>query len=277
MTNPLSQYFRQPAIYIRLPSGGKNYPQGALELPANGELPVYPMTAIDEITYRTPDALFNGQATVNVIQSCVPAIKSAWNIPSIDLDTILIGIRIASYGHEMEFGTTCPSCKDTSERAVDLRNFLSSMQAPDYTTAVKQGDLEIYFKPLSYKNLNDNSQLQYEQQKILQVIPDSTVSEEDKITALNRAFRQLTDITIRSLAASIVAIKTPQALVSEFEYLEDFLKNCDKNLFNQIRDHVLQLREQSELQPLKLKCTACQYEYEQVITLDMASFFVPAS
>ena len=277
MTNPLSQYFRQPAIYIRLPSGGKNYPTGTLDMPANGELPVYPMTAIDEITYRTPDALFNGQATINVIQSCVPGIKDAWAIPSIDLDTILIGIRIASYGHEMEFGTTCPACQDTSERTVDLRNLLATMRAPDYMASVQQGDLEIYFRPLSYKNLNDNSQLQYEQQKLLQVIPDSEVSDEDKIAASNRAFRQLTDITIRSLTTSITTIKTPQALVTESEYIEDFLKNCDRDLFNRIRDHVLKLREQSELQPLKIKCTACNHEYEQIITLDMASFFAPAS
>ena len=52
--NPLSQYFRQPAIYIKLPSQGSYYPPGALEMPENGEIPVFPMTAIDEITYRTP-------------------------------------------------------------------------------------------------------------------------------------------------------------------------------------------------------------------------------
>jgi len=277
MTNPLSQYFRQPSIYIRLPSGGQNYPAGALNLPANGELPVYPMTAIDEITYRTPDALFNGQATVNVIQSCVPNIKDAWAVPSIDLDTILIAIRIASYGHDMEFATTCPACNDTSERTIDLRTMLDALRAPDYSAHINHGDLAIYFRPLSYKNLNENSQLQYEQQKLLQVIPDSTVSEADKMTALNQAFRQLTEITVRSLAISIVAIKTPQAMVSELEHLEDFLKNCDRDLFNQIRDHVLKLREQSELQPLRVECTACKNQYEQALTLDMASFFAPAS
>ena len=277
MTNPLSQYFRQPSIYIKLPSGGQNYPAGSIVMPANKELPVYPMTAIDEITYRTPDALFNGQSTITVIQSCVPDIKDAWVIPSIDLDTILIAIRIASYGHEMDFGTTCPKCQETSERSIDLRNLLDSMRAPDYSQSVRNGDLEIYFRPLSYKDLNDNSQLQYEQQKLLQVIPDSTVNEQEKIEALNRAFRQLTDITIRSLANSITAIRTPQALVNEPKHIEDFLKNCERNLFNQIRDHVLKLREQSELQPLKLKCTGCNFEYEQSLTLDMASFFEHAS
>ena len=277
MSNPLSQYFRQPSIYIKLPSQGQNYPAGTLIMPANGELPVYPMTAIDEITYRTPDALFNGQATVNVIQSCVPNIRDAWAVPSIDLDTILIAIRIASYGHDMEFATTCPACNDTTERSIDLRTMLDALRAPDYTAHVSHGDLEIYFRPLNYKNLNDNSALQYEQQKLLQVIPDSTISEADKMTALTQAFKSLTEITIRSLAISITAIKTPQALVSEPAHIEEFLKNCERDLFNQIRDHVLRLREQSELQPLKLECTACNHQYQQALTLDMASFFAPAS
>ena len=91
--NPLQQFFRQPAIYIKLPSNGKFYPEGALTMPENGEIPVYPMTAVDEITYRTPDALFNGTAVVNVIQSCVPAIKNAWFIPAMDIDTLLLLIH----------------------------------------------------------------------------------------------------------------------------------------------------------------------------------------
>ena len=89
--NPLSQYFRQPAIHIRLPSGGQFYPVGSINMPPNGELPVLPMTAVDEITYRTPDALFNGSAVISVIQSCVPAIRNAWVMPSTDIDAVQIG------------------------------------------------------------------------------------------------------------------------------------------------------------------------------------------
>jgi hypothetical protein len=75
------------------------------------ELPVFPMTAIDEITYRTPDALFNGQAVVNVIQSCIPDIRDAWKTPGADLNAILVAIRIASYGHDMDMTVKCPSAK----------------------------------------------------------------------------------------------------------------------------------------------------------------------
>ena len=275
--NPLKQYFRQPAIYIKLPSQGNNYPAGSLTMPPTGELPVYAMTAIDEITYRTPDALYNGQATVNVIQSCIPDIKDGWGIPSADVDTLLVAIRIASYGHDMDFNTQCPACNHESERTLDLRTVLDSIKAPDYSKSLTWGDMEIYFKPLSYKNLNDNNQMQFENQKLLQILPDSAVPDSEKMTALSAALRKITDITVSSLSQSIAAVKTPQALVSEPGFIDEFLKNCDRALFNQIRDRIIELKVQSEMQPLKLVCTECNHEYEQSITLDMASFFASAS
>ena len=67
--NPLAKHFRQPAIYIKLPSNGEYYDDAIVTIPENGELPVYPMTALDEISYRTADALFNGAAVANVIKT----------------------------------------------------------------------------------------------------------------------------------------------------------------------------------------------------------------
>ena len=275
--NPLKQYFRQPAIYIKLPSQGKNYPPGALTVPPTGELPVYPMTAIDEITYRTPDALYNGQATVNVIQSCIPDIKDAWGIPSTDVDTLLIAIRIASHGHDMDFNTVCPACQHESEQTMDLRTVLDSIKIADYNKTIHAGDMEIFFKPLNYKHINNNNQMQYENQKLLQMLPDSGIPDAEKMTALSDALKKITDITVVALSQSIAAVKTPQALVSEPEFIEEMLKNCDSKLFNQIRDCILDLKSSSEMQPLKLVCSECTHNYEQSITLDMASFFAYAS
>ena len=275
--NPLRQYFRQPAIYIELPSQGKFYPQGALNMPQTNKLPVYPMTAIDEITYRTPDALFNGQATVNVIQSCVPDIKNAWSIPSMDVDTVLVSIRIASYGHEMGFSTQCPACQHVSDQAIDLRNVLDSMRPVDYAKPIVSGDMEIYFRPMSYQNMSDNNQLQYENQKLLQNIPESATSDTDKMSALSKALQEVTAMTVKALAQSIAMVKTPTAMVSEPEFIEELLKNCDRKLFNEIRDYIVTNKAQSEMQPIKLTCPECKHEYQQTVTLDMSSFFEPAS
>ena len=100
--NPLKQYFRRPAIYIKLPSEGKYYSSDVINKTETREIPVYPMTAIDEITTKTPDALFNGSVIVELIKSCIPDIKDPWKINNIDLDTILIGIKVASTGNSLE-------------------------------------------------------------------------------------------------------------------------------------------------------------------------------
>lgn len=275
--NPLKQYFRQPAIYVKLPSQGQFYPQGAINMPTTKELPVYPMTAIDEITYRTPDALFNGQATVSVIKSCVPDIVDPWSTPAMDVDTLLIAIRIASYGHDMDFGTKCPKCGHECEHTVDLRSVLDRMRTPDYNQGLRAGDMEIYFRPMTYKNINDNNALQFENQKLLQMLPDSDIPEASKISELGAALKRITEITVKALAQSIAMIKTPQAMVSESEYIEEFLKNCDREIFNRVRDHILELKTGAEMQPMMLTCPECKNEYEQAVTLDMTSFFAPAS
>ena len=81
-TNPLNKYFRQPSIYVTLPSGA-SYPPTVLQQTQSGEIGIQPMTAKDEIRFKTPDALMNGQGVVDVIESCVPQIKDAWQIKNL--------------------------------------------------------------------------------------------------------------------------------------------------------------------------------------------------
>ena len=127
--NPLKQYFRQPSNYIRLPSGGKYYPEEAIDFPENQEVAVYPMTARDEILLKTPDALINGQAVIEIIRSCVPNIKNPWVMPAVDLDACLIAVRMATYGDEFELDTKCPNCGEAWRFSVDLRTFLDQTQS----------------------------------------------------------------------------------------------------------------------------------------------------
>jgi hypothetical protein len=69
--NPLQQYFRQPKIFINLPSQGIYSKEGSIQGEVNN-MPVYGMTGMDEIIVKTPDALLSGESTVKVVQSCCP-------------------------------------------------------------------------------------------------------------------------------------------------------------------------------------------------------------
>ena len=275
--SPLKKYFRQPAIYIKLPSNGNFYEPGSLAMPVNRELPVYPMTAMDEITYRTADALFNGSAVVNVIQSCVPNIKDAWKVPGIDLDTILIGIRIASYGHEMEFDSMCPYCNEENNFGLDLRVVLDGIQHPDYSKSIRQGDVEIFFKPLTYEETNKNAMQQFNDQKLMQALGDADLPDEEKARRVNEAFLKITALTLSAISNSIGLIKAGDDMVTEPEFIEEFVNNCDREFFEVIKDKIIELKETTELKPVHVKCTHCEKEYDSPFTLNVANFFATAS
>lgn len=275
--NPLQQFFRQPAIYLRLPSDGAYWPENALVMPDNHEIPVYPMTAIDEITYRTPDSVFSGQATINVIQSCVPNIKDAWSMPSIDLNAVLTAIRMASYGHDMDLISICPKCSNEGEFTADLRNVLDNIKSGDYDQGLKYGELSITLRPMSYRDQNDINMQQFEQQKYIQNVQTSDQSEEEKVRLLSDTLKKVTELTIIAMARCIVSIKTGTDIVTNYNHIVEFLSNCDRKLFTSMRDAIIGLREASELPPMKIKCGNCEHEYEQALVLDQSSFFGVAS
>ena len=273
LDNPLRRHFRQPVIHLRLPSGGRFYPPGALNMPPSGELPVLPMTAVDEIVTRTPDALFNGSAIPDIISSCIPAIRDPWSIPSVDLNTILVAMRLASYGHKMDVTSTCPNCKNNNEFDLDLRLIMDSLKTPDYDTPLVLGDLTISFVPLSYRQINQNSQMQFEDQKHMQALNSTDMDTEQRLTMLSESFKKITALTIRAIAVSISSIQTPDALVTEPEYILEFLNNCEKDIFQQIRDHAIALRQAGEIKPLNITCSECSHQYKQDFSLDMSNFF----
>jgi rubredoxin len=276
-SNPLSQYFRQPAIFIRLPSQGKFYPANTIEHTVNDEYPVLPMTTMDEITYRTPDALFNGQAVCSVIESCIPNIKDAWAVPNVDLDTMLVAIRIATYGNDLDINSTCPNCETETEYTMNLTQILSSIQGMDYSQSLNIGDLEIYFQPLSYKQMNENSLTQFEEQRALQSLTDMDPDNNERVKQLADVLKKINNITTRALAQSIALVKTPSAQVSNEQHIAEWLGNCDRNMFGQIRDFIIANKQKSELQPMHIQCTNCNHEYDQSFTLNMTDFFAGAS
>jgi len=272
-TNPLSNYFRRPSIYITLPSKGQGYPVGSLEIPENFEFPVFPMTASDEISYKTPDALFNGQSIVDVIQSCVPNIKNAWELKSVDLDTVLISIRLATSGHQMDIDTTCPECENADRYGVDLRLILEGLKTPDYNKVISIGDLQFKFKPLNFKEINENNLSQFEEQKMYAYTVSADLSEEEKIKLIGEAFKKISKLTLNAIINTIEYIETPDTTVHDKEHIAEFIFNCDKNVFNKLKEEVTGIRRKAELKPLQIECKECGHKYEQPFTINMTDFF----
>ncbi len=273
--NPLRQFFRRPAVHITLPSGGESYAPEDIEWPENKELPVYPMTAIDEITTKTPDALFNGTAMVEIIKSCVPSIKNPWALLSTDLDTVLISIKAAGGQETIDVESECENqeCKALGTYGINLQVLLQSLGAGDYKTPLRMNELEIYFAPLKYKEMNEAGLKQFDIQakyKNLSSIED----QQERTLASAEALKDITVLTMEILSQTIVKIVTPEGDVTNTDHIHDFLKNADTKTYETVRDHNTQLREKSTIKPLDIKCEECGHEYKQPFTLNASDFFV---
>jgi hypothetical protein len=188
-----------------------------------------------------------------------------------------VAIRIASYGHSMDIGTQCPACTTETDFGLDLRTVIDNLRTADYTQSLMLGDLSFYFRPLSYREISDNGQIQFEQQKTMQLLSDAATSDLDKVSQLNIMMKRVLEVTVTALSQSIAEIRTRDSITTEQHHIVEFLNNCDRTIFNQIRDHVIKMREASEMRPLKITCPSCQHQYEQSFTLDMSRFFESAS
>lgn len=283
--NPLANFMRQPKIYIKLPSNGLYWEDSSLAIPENGEFPVYSMTAKDELTFKTPDALMNGQAVVDVIQSCLPNIKNAWATPNLDLDVILIAIRIATYGEKMEISHTVPNTNETIEHEIDLRVILDQvMSKSTWEEVIEINDqLTFYVKPLTYRHLTKTALKTFETQKIMQAVNDDSLSEEKKLEIFSKSFKEMTSITVNLISDSIFAIQTPDTVVKEERFIKEFIENADIELIDKVKTHIDNLRSTIGIQPITIQSSdehvklGAPKTYELPISMDNSNFFVRGS
>ena len=272
-TNLLSQWYRQPKVYINLPSKGKFYPEGSLDISTTGEYAVYAMTAKDELMFKTPDALLSGQSTVEVIKSCIPSIKDPWQMPSIDLDFCLIAIRLATYGESMDISTECPSCNHENDYEMSLNTWLSIFDQFEYQDIIELDPLKIYIRPYTYREITKTSIKALEQQKIFNVINDEKLSDEQKIDMFGESFVKITELTVDIIADCIHTIETPQGAVSDKAMIKDFINNCSKDVFEKVQNHITNIKDQVELKVPEVECGECQHKFSIPVTLDQSNFF----
>jgi hypothetical protein len=278
--NPLSKHFRRPSIYFKLPSRGKFWADGSLDLPVTGDIPIFPMTGTDEITLKTPDALMNGTSVTGVIESCCPSIKDAWQMPSIDVDAILIAIRIASFGEGMDITATCPHCKQSNEYTFNLTGLLDSIKAPDYNQIVEFKNLKFKFRPQKYFDVTKANLATYEEQRMMQALEDPNLSEDVRAAKLKESVMRIIKLNQSLLVKATEYIETDDGTrVTDKEFITEFYENAEAMLTNKVETHLQNLTEEASIPPMKIVCgnEECAKEFTVPLVFDYSSFFAVGS
>ena len=271
-SNPLQKHFRQPKIYISLPSKGVYNSPGSLEGKVE-DIPVMSMTGMDELMLKTPDALINGEATVQVIQSCCPTIKDAWEVSNLDLDVLLVAIRIATYGSDMEITAVCANCGTQNNYTANLNDAVEHFTRCTYDNKLVLKDLTVMIKPLSYRQVTKFNLKNFELRRQLNQLVQLD-DEEVKNKGIAELYAELGKIQNETYIDSIESVQTADINVNEAEYIREWIVNADKATFDSLKSQIEKNNAAWAVPKMHVQCENCQHEDDIAVEMDQANFFV---
>jgi hypothetical protein len=280
--NPLNKYYRQPSIYIALPTKGRYYSADVYTPTPTGEIPILPMTAKDEITFKTPDAMISGQATVDIIKSCCPNIIDPWQLTNYDLDTVLLAIRIATYGETMDITATIPVINEQISHTVNLPSLLDTVRNVEIKDSFRtKNGFTVHVKPLNYKEITETQTKTFQQQKIVASVTASELDEDEKYKKYTEAYKKLTTLNFEVMSTAFTKIITPEGdEVTDTKQIKEFLNNADSKIVNEMQEQMVSLRSQAQIKPIQLKSSEEQIKkgapvsFAVPLTFDNSNFFV---
>tara|TARA_B110000238_G_scaffold110836_1_gene120570 strand:+ start:665 stop:1528 length:864 start_codon:yes stop_codon:yes gene_type:complete len=275
MSNFLKDKQRQPKLYIELPSLGRFYDGSVVQDQQYTQLPVFGMNAMDEILLKTPDALFTGEATVQIIKSCIPAIINPWMLVGYDIDHVLLSIRVATYGDKMPITSKCPKCSSENGMDVNLGKVLETFLDLPTNDHIIVDDLKILLKPLSYKQMTEFSHRQYVFDKQLVQIAQSKDENKDKLQ--QDVLAQLTNLNLEVAISYITSIQDTTSAEEEQDLnaIKEFILSNDAQFFNSLVDKVKEMSNAWSLPEFNITCNedGCGTEWKTALRVDYSSFF----
>jgi hypothetical protein len=282
--NPLSAYFRAPKLYTPIPSRGKFYTPDIVDMPSSGEMPVFAMTAKDEMMMKNPDALLNGEAVMQVIQSCVPNVKDARKMMSSDVDVLLVAIQGATYGDDVEVSAQCPKCKEDQKAVASVEAAIETMQVLEDSYTVNHNGLRIDIRPFTYDSTIKAGITNFQSTRSLQALAD-VPDEMDRLRLFNDNFKKIAALNFDLIADSVAAIvftdeAGEEVTVTDRTQIVEFLDNAESVFGKKIEDKIKEINKIGINHTMSMMCSneACAengepYLFESSVNFDPVNFF----
>lgn len=260
---------RLPGSTFQLPTQGLFYTSGELDpTVTNGEVHVYPLTAIDEIELKTPDLLFTGKAIENVFKRCIPSILKPMELTTIDVDYLLVCLRLVSYGPEIEmkFKHTCENAHEhnytgsveyfvTQTRTMSLKDYEN-----EYTVKHSSG-MEIGIIPMKYSDFV----------KYMTEINDMVSDVENY---KQPAPEELLDKEAKRLAQNISHVTNKRDVnVTDKSHIAEWIKTLSVSQVKEITDKFASQTEWGCDTKIRTTCKDCQKEVEIPVSINPIDFF----
>lgn len=271
--NPLMQFSKKPARYIKIPSQGQGYSN--LKLTDSGEIAVYPMTAKDELMLKSPDALLNGEAVISVLRNCVPDVPNPREIQIIDIDSLMVAVRMATYGDNMDMVATCPHDKHENNVQLNLPSLLDQQTYWTGLTEIETSDkIVVKMKPYTVTDQNKTSLVSFEQMTVLSQLDRQEADTQTKLKTANSTFSQLIDVTLELMTNSIVSATTPDGQeITDKAFIKQWVVGLSKADYDLIDNALKDLIKIGLPKSMNIKCDNCGEIFEAPINFNPSDFF----
>jgi len=276
--NPLLKYYRQPGITCRLPSHGRFQDPDNVRFTSSGEIAVLPMRAADEMLLKSPDALMSGMAIEKVIRSCCPDVKDPQQLPTPDVDTLLLAIRTATYGPAMNVETTCPECGADNAYDFDVNMILDTVTplADEYPVRLNS-EIIVYLRPFNFKNSTQASLVAFQEARKVQLIDNDQFTDEEKQKQLNMSFERINTMNVQMVADCVESVVTPEGTVTNREHISAFIHNVQQSWVATVESNLKEINNAGINKQHLITCAKCKHEWETTVEFDPANFFGQSS
>jgi len=272
--SPLNKIKREPKLYVDLPSGGNYYAPGLLSK-AN-ELAVYSMTARDEMTANTPDALYTGLASTEILKRCMPDLKNPHLMPMLDVQFCLASVRLASYGNKITFNTKCPKCSTESSYELELQKLIDHFKNIEFKNSVVVDQIEAILRPLTFKEHSELARRNFIITRQMIIQGPKITDEEEKGKVFQDSYDQLAKIRVEAVSKQIEKIVIDGEEETNHNLIVQWLQDNDKEYNKAIEEVIIANQKTMDIPSMNVECTneECKAEFELPMDLDYSNFFV---
>lgn len=241
-----------------------------------GEIPIYPMTAKDELLLKNADSLLNGTAIYDLIKNCAPSIQDPESMPNIDLDAVLLAIRRATYGEYMDI-TVQHDCNTDAKNEVrlNLDHFISTIKTIDQVEPIiLDNGIKVFVRPVNVRQLLRLNWVQYQQIRNLQHAEQNGVDEKAKIDILQSSYAELTEASVAVVSDCIDTVLLPDATaVTDKDNITEWVLDLSNTDYKKIENLIMGLSEQGLQKKFQVTCDKCGKEFDSQIDLNPTTFF----
>jgi hypothetical protein len=116
-------------------------------------------------------------------------------------------------------------------------------------------DLVVYIKPIDYKTQTYTQLTEFETKRLMNVIRDESLDEETKLAQFKKSFEKMTARTLDVIVKSVHRVESSSGTVTDPEFLDEFMRNCDREVFDKIKKRIAELGDNNQLKPLRIAST----------------------